>query len=191
MGKGITYDTGGADIKAGGHMAGMSRWSECFLFLILSCPTNLPFFQIIIFLFYFKVFIQLSYNQLTMCICICCWCSGISAEQRRPPGSWRRWQSSSPRWEYKGVPVQPLIHKRTAVDTFSLHWGLPLCQISFFSDWNASPNKLFLLYTVLVGFAKYRRYLPRGINGKNQCCGAKIIYVRLRVHIFPLFRLQL
>ena len=102
-----------------------------------------------------------------LCICICCWCSGISAERRRPPGSWRRWQSSSPRWEYKGVPVHPLIHKRTAVDTFSLHWGLPLCQISFFSDWNASPNKLFLLYTVLVGFAKYRRYLPRGIYGKN------------------------
>lgn len=24
-GKGITYDTGGADIKVGGHMAGMSR----------------------------------------------------------------------------------------------------------------------------------------------------------------------
>ncbi len=26
VGKGITYDTGGADIKAGGHMAGMSRY---------------------------------------------------------------------------------------------------------------------------------------------------------------------
>ena len=25
VGKGVTYDTGGADIKAGGHMAGMSR----------------------------------------------------------------------------------------------------------------------------------------------------------------------
>jgi leucyl aminopeptidase len=26
VGKGITYDTGGADIKAGGVMAGMSRY---------------------------------------------------------------------------------------------------------------------------------------------------------------------
>lgn len=25
VGKGVTYDTGGADIKAGGNMAGMSR----------------------------------------------------------------------------------------------------------------------------------------------------------------------
>jgi leucyl aminopeptidase len=25
IGKGITYDTGGADVKAGGHMAGMHR----------------------------------------------------------------------------------------------------------------------------------------------------------------------
>lgn len=33
-GKGITYDTGGADVKAGGHMAGMSRdkVSRCWSF---------------------------------------------------------------------------------------------------------------------------------------------------------------
>ena len=25
--QGVTYDTGGADVKAGGHMAGMSRYT--------------------------------------------------------------------------------------------------------------------------------------------------------------------
>lgn len=29
VGKGVTYDTGGADIKAGGIMAGMSRYVNC------------------------------------------------------------------------------------------------------------------------------------------------------------------
>ena len=31
VGKGITYDTGGADIKAGGVMAGMSRLDDTIL----------------------------------------------------------------------------------------------------------------------------------------------------------------
>lgn len=30
VGKGVTYDTGGADIKAGGIMAGMSRYKKQF-----------------------------------------------------------------------------------------------------------------------------------------------------------------
>ena len=36
--QGVTYDTGGADIKAGGHMAGMSRYRYSWLHLsICTC----------------------------------------------------------------------------------------------------------------------------------------------------------
>ena len=45
--QGVTYDTGGADVKAGGHMAGMSRYSIILInytsiillsFCVISCP---------------------------------------------------------------------------------------------------------------------------------------------------------
>ena len=32
LSQGVTYDTGGADIKAGGVMAGMSRWAFWLVF---------------------------------------------------------------------------------------------------------------------------------------------------------------
>ena len=35
--QGVTYDTGGADVKAGGHMAGMSRYIVCIFLCIFAC----------------------------------------------------------------------------------------------------------------------------------------------------------
>lgn len=88
--QGITYDTGGADIKAGGIMAGMHRdkcgsaavagFFQVLLYTLISCLLTLLMNLIIVVLFY-ACFVDLSQTEAKTPEG--CGCDGNGAKQRR------------------------------------------------------------------------------------------------------------